>query len=278
MFNKKVIRKNIKQILALAIKDLKLKMRYRQEFFVENFLPFLTLFFPLIIFSTLFQLEIDFFEGSYYTAENYVLFLLLAYSVECSIFLLWYYRDLFYDEKTWRTLHGLMLAPVSKFNLLIGFLISGLLTRAFSIILTVIICYILFPIPLMTLILVLIVMLCISITFASMGFILGVFVIVNENISASLSIGISFIALISCLFYPLQIFPESIHIFILMNPLYYYFDLLKLSWWSGINYREAMGYITIYHIIVVIIFTIITPIFASFLFIKIYKKYGATGY
>ena len=278
MFNKKVIRKNIKQILALAIKDLKLKMRYRQEFFVENFLPFLTLFFPLIIFSTLFQLEIDFFEGSYYTAENYVLFLLLAYSVECSIFLLWYYRDLFYDEKTWRTLHGLMLAPVSKFNLLIGFLISGLLTRAFSILLTVIICYILFPIPLMTLILVLIVMLCISITFASMGFILGVFVIVNENISASLSIGISFIALVSCLFYPLQIFPESIHIFILMNPLYYYFDLLKLSWWSGINYREAMGYITIYHIIVVIIFTIITPIFASFLFIKIYKKYGATGY
>ena len=171
-----------------------------------------------------------------------------------------------------------MLAPVSKFNLLIGFLISGLLTRAFSILLTVIICYILFPIPLMTLILVLIVMLCISITFASMGFILGVFVIVNENISTSLSIGISFIALVSCLFYPLQIFPESIHIFILMNPLYYYFDLLKLSWWSGINYREAMGYITIYHIIVVISFTITTPIFASFLFIKIYKKHGATGY
>jgi len=278
MFNKKIIRKNIKQILALAIKDVRLKWRFKQEFFIENFLPFLALFFPLIIFSTLFQLEIDFFEGSYYTAENYVLFLLLAYSVECSIFLLWYYRDLFYDEKTWKTLHGLMLAPVSKFNLLIGFLISGLLTRAFSIVITVIICYILFPIPLMTLILVLIVMLCISITFASMGFILGVFVIVNENISASLSIGISFIALISCLFYPLQIFPESIHIFILMNPLYYYFDLLKLSWWSGINYREAMGYITIYHIIVVISFTIITPIFASFLFIKIYKKYGATGY
>ncbi|MFX1393679.1 MAG: ABC transporter permease [Promethearchaeota archaeon] len=278
MFSKKSIKRNIIQIYSLTIKDLKLKLRYRQEFFIENFLPFLTLFFPFIIFNTLFQLKSDFFEGSYYNAENYALFLLLAYSVECSLFLLFYFRDLFNDEKTWKTLNALMIAPISKFNLLLGFLISGLFTRLFSIILTVIICYFLYPVSIATLFFVLVVMFCISLTFAGIGFILGVFEIVNENISASLSVGISFIALFSCLFYPIQIFPESFHIFILLNPLYYYFDLLKLSWWSGVNYNEAMSYITIYHIIVVAVFTITIPLFASFLFIKIYKKYGARGY
>ena len=224
MFNKKAIRKNVVQIYSLTIKDLKLKGRYKSEFFVENFLPFLTLFFPFIIFNTLFQLKSDFFEGSYYSVENYILFLLLAYSVECSLFLLWYYRDLFYDEKTWKTLNSLMIAPISKFNLLIGFFISGVITRLFSIILTIIICYILFPISLITLIFVSIVMFCILITFAGLGFILGVFEIVNENVSASLSIGISFIALVSCLFYPIEIFPEQSQVIILLNPLYYYFD------------------------------------------------------
>ncbi|MFW9898244.1 MAG: ABC transporter permease [Candidatus Thorarchaeota archaeon] len=278
MFNKKAIRKNVVQIYSLTIKDLKLKGRYKSEFFVENFLPFLTLFFPFIIFNTLFHLKSDFFEGSYYSVENYILFLLLAYSVECSLFLLWYYRDLFYDEKSWKTLNSIMVAPVSKFNVLIGFFISGLLTRVFSIIFTIIICYILFPIPLATLIFVLIVLFCITLTFAGMGFILGLFEIVNENVSASLSIGISFIALVSCLFYPIEIFPEQLHIIILLNPLYYYFDLLKLSWWAGINYYDAMSYITINHIIIVGFCTILTPLIASILFLKIYHRYGASGY
>ena len=111
-----------------------------------------------------------------------------------------------------------------------------------------------------------------------MGFILGLFEVVNEDISASLSVGISFIALVSCLYYPIGIFPEDVHFIVKLNPLYYYFDLLRLMWWAGVDYENAISFFTIYHFIVVIFFTIFAPLFASYFFLKVYTKYGISGY
>ena len=65
---------------------------------------------------------------------------------------------------------------------------------------------------------------------------------------------------------------------ILLNPLYYYFELLRLSWWAGINYEEAIRYITLNHILFVLVCTITTPLLGSHLFLTIYKKYGVSGY
>lgn len=275
MLKRETLITNLVQIYSLIIKELKLKSRYKAELIIEFFVPFLALFFPYLIFNTLFNLNVSF--KGYYSKENFILFLLLGYSIYSCIFLLWYYKDLFYDEKTWKTLHGMFTAPVSKFNILFAYYISSLITKSFALIMIVIICYIQFPISLTNLFLALLLLFSISLTFASMGFILGILEIVNENISASLSAGISFIAIVSCLFYPIEIFPESIHFIILSNPLYYYFDLLRLIWWAGIN-KEALQYITIVHILVVIIFSITTPILASILFYKILSKYGIRGY
>jgi len=237
----------------------------------------MTIFFPYIIFSALFNLKKNLF-GNYYSRENFLLFLLLGYCISVLIFLLWNYQDLFYDEKTWKTLNAVIIAPVSKFNIFISYFISGLISKSFPLIFIIVLCYILYPIPIVSLFFVLVVLLCISITFASMGFILGVFEIVNEDISATLSVFISFIALLSCLFYPIEIFPEEFHFIIKLNPLYYYFDLLRLSWWAGIDYEDAMLYITYTHILVVATFTIMMPLIASYFFLIIYKKYGTSGY
>jgi len=277
MLNRNIIFSNIIQIHSLIIKDLKLKVRYKLEFIVEFVAPLMTIFFPYIIFSALFNLKKNLF-GNYYSRENFLLFLLLGYCISVLIFLLWNYQDLFYDEKTWKTLNAVIIAPVSKFNIFISYFISGLISKSFPLIFIIVLCYILYPIPIVSLFFVLVVLLCISITFASMGFILGVFEIVNEDISATLSVFISFIALLSCLFYPIEIFPEEFHFIIKLNPLYYYFDLLRLSWWAGIDYEDAMLYITYTHILVVATFTIMMPLIASYFFLIIYKKYGTSGY
>lgn len=277
MLKREVIRTNFIQIYSLTVKDLKLKTRYKSEFLVEYVAPLLSMFFPFIIFSTLYSLGDDIFE-TYYSNENFLLFILLGYCTSSLIFLLWNYKDLFYDEKTWKTLNAVIVAPVSKFNILIGYFLSGLISKSLPIIFIIALCYFLYPIPIPYLFLVLLVLFCISITFAGMGFLLGLFEIVNEDISASLAVGISVISLVSCVFYPIEIFPEDIRFIIRLNPLYYYMDLLRLSWWAGINSEDSLSYITIYHILIVAIFTIITPVLASFLFIKIYNKYGTSGY
>ncbi|MFX1444103.1 MAG: ABC transporter permease [Promethearchaeota archaeon] len=277
MLEKKNIIANLIQIYSLTIKDIKLKTRYKIEFISEFIAPLLTLFFPFIIFNKLFNLDKNFF-GTYYSKQNFLLFILLGYCVTCLIFLLWNYKDLFYDEKTWKTLNAIIIAPVRRINILIGYLLSGIIAKLVPISFIIVICYLLFPIPLINLFYVCIVLLCLSITFAGIGFMLGVFEIVNEDISATLAVGVSFISLVSCLYFPITIFPSSIQFLILMNPLYYYFDLLRLSWWAGINSNEALRYITIYHIIFVSVCTVLSPLFGSYLFLRIYKKYGTSGY
>ena len=101
--------------------------------------------------------------------------------------------------------------------------------------------------------------------------------VITLPISASLAAGISFISILSCLFYPIDIFPENIRFIILLNPLYYYFDLIRLTWWVGID-ESVSSYITMNHILVVSIFTIITPLIASVYFDRIISKYGIRGY
>ena len=277
MLTLKNLKTNLIQIYSLTVKDLKLSTRYKLEFIVECIVPLLALFFPYIIFNTLFNIKNNIF-GGYYSKDNFILFLLLGNCVTVLIFLLWYYQDLFYDEKTWKTLNAIMIAPIKKVNILLAYLIAGIISKSIPIILILTLCFFLYPIPLLFLLLSIIIVFCISLTFASIGFVLGVFEIVNEDISASLSVGISFISLASCLYYPIDIFPKEIHFIIKLNPLYYYFDLLRLIWWAGINYEDALSFITIYHFIVLVTFTVISPLFASYFFLKVYSKYGTSGY
>ncbi|MBD3338490.1 MAG: hypothetical protein GF353_05255, partial [Candidatus Lokiarchaeota archaeon] len=267
MLKKSELVTNLIQIYSLVIKDLKLKFRYKLEFVVEFIAPLFTIFFPYIIFNTLFELESQAFgEESYYSQDNFILFLLLGYIVSSLIFLLWTYKDQFYDEKTWKTLNSVFIAPVSKFNVLMGYLLSGVISKGFPIIFITILCYLLYPIPLLNLMLVLLILFCISLTFAGMGFIIGLFEIVNENISASLTIGISFISLVSCVFYPIQIFPVQVQFIIKLNPLYYYLELLRLSWWLGVDPETSLQYLSVFHFMIVFGFTILTPLLASILF------------
>jgi len=174
------IKKNIIQLYSLTIKDLKLHTRYKSEAIIESLAPLLSIFFPYIIFNTLFSLNSDVF-GGYYSKSNFLLFILLGYCVSVLIFLLWYYKDLFYDEKIWKTLDAVMVAPVNKINILFSYMISGLIYKSVPVIIIFVLCVFLYPVSIIFLILTGIILISIAITFASMGFILGVFEIVNEG-------------------------------------------------------------------------------------------------
>ena len=77
MLTLKNLKTNLIQIYSLTVKDLKLSTRYKLEFVVECIAPLLALFFPYIIFNTLFNIKNNIF-GGYYSKENFTLFLLLG--------------------------------------------------------------------------------------------------------------------------------------------------------------------------------------------------------
>jgi hypothetical protein len=64
----------------------------------------------------------------------------------------------------------------------------------------------------------------------------------------------------------------------MINPLYYLFDLARLVWLFGLDPALAYNFLTPTHIIIVIIGLICLPIIAVYLFKKLYKKYGISGY
>ncbi|MFX1392112.1 MAG: ABC transporter permease [Promethearchaeota archaeon] len=277
MLKKRALKRYTRQVLAIVEKNIFLELHVKGNL-VSRFLnPIIQLIVLVFIFGAIFNINQNFTIG-YWNATNYVLFLLIAFSIQFTKSITSKYYTLFIQEKYWKTLSAIMIAPVNRFVLLIGILISELLMNSLPFLLLIITALILFPIPLYYLILVMLVYFSIFIVFASIGLILGALSISKEGIFQYFSLILRFIFLFSCINYPKEIFPEIIQFFIITNPLYYFFDFLRLIWLLGMGDQSIYSLITLNHLIIVISLTIITPLFSVLFFERIYKKYGITGY
>ena len=277
MFNANDLKLNVKQILAISEKELKLHLRYGFKFALRYITPLVSIFIPYIILAKIFSLS-EAFYFDYYTEYNFLLFLLIAYCINYMFGILNLYKETFRREKVWLTLKGLIIAPFNRFNLIVGLLITELIIIIPTITFFIIICYLLFPIPLISLLHFCSIFIAIIIIFMGIGVLIGVIDIVNEDISNLLSYSTKFISWLSCVTYPLKLFPRILQFFIRLNPFYYIFDLLKLSWWAGIDPIDAYKYISWQHYFVLFTMTIGIPIIALWSFDRIYNRYGITGY
>ena len=277
MIKKKSIRRYVRQIFAIVEKDISLELRIKTNLISRIVNPAIQLFLYLFLFGIIFNVRTDYKLG-YWDNNNYILFLLLAYTVNFSRGIMNKYNLSFRRDKYWKTLSAIMVAPVNKFTLLLGELAAEMIMMSVPIIIILVIAYILFPISLLYLFLTLLILFAIFLTFASIGLIIGVLRISREQYVSYITFILRFVFLFGCIFYPINIFPEFIQIFVLLNPFYYFFDLLRLTWYLGINYDVANSLITIQHIIIVLLITAISPIISIYLFDKVYKKYGITGY
>lgn len=271
------VRRNLKKTFAIVERNILFELRFKAKFLQGYISPIANFIIFFIIFGTIFNVNKDYRFG-YWNSWNYVLFLLIGYNIQQTKTIILRYDQLFMREKFWKTLQGLLVAPFNKLDLLIGIVFSDLILASIPIITMFIIAFFIYPITLLSLFLFLVVFFSVAIFFGSIGIFIGIFSISNESIAKFLMFSMNIILAFACINYPLEIFPEIIQIVILLNPLFYFFDLLRLIWYAGIDLSTALTYISPFHIIIVIIFTIIGPIISIFLFNKIYKKLGITGY
>ncbi len=277
MVSKKSLRTNIKQINALVERNIYLEVRFKTLIFTRYFTPFIQILMPLIIFNVIFTIRDDY-QFGYWTGLNFVLFLFIAFCVQFLRKIVSNFSDLFNREKYWKTLQALMVAPVNRYVLLFGFLISEIILLSIPFIVFFIIAYILFPISIFYLFLVILSFLSITLLFGCLGLILGMLIITKEGIYSLFNLGLTFLFWLSCMSYPLQVFPEIIQPIILLNPIYYFIDLIRIFWLMGLDFNLAITFLTPIHIIVVVGFTIILPIFSVYLFNTFYDKFGISGY
>jgi len=277
MVSKKSLRTNIKQIKALVERNLYLEARFKLFIFTRYFAPFIQILMPLIIFNVIFAIREDY-QFGYWTGLNFILFLFIAFCVQFLRRIVLNFSHLFNQEKYWKTLQALMVAPINRYVLLFGFLIAEMILVSIPFIVFFIIAYILFPINIFYLFLVIFSFLSISILFGCLGLILGILIITKEGLYSVINLGLTFLFWLSCMSYPLQIFPEIIQFIILLNPLYYFIDIIRILWLMGIDYNLAITFLTPTHIIVVVGGTIILPILSVYFFNTFYDKFGISGY
>ena len=269
----KTTKDNLSQIVALVEKNLKLTTRFKFNIVTSLINPIIMILMPLIIMTKLFEFNEQF---GPWTRDNFMVYQFLAYNVYLLMGLNDAFGAQFSREKYWKTIQALIIAPFNRFNLLFGIFIPHLIIISIPFTIFFIITYIYYPISFITLIFVIILFFLIALIFSGIGLILGIFIVSNENIYYLLRFSLNIVFWISCISYPFQLFPDLVQQLINLNPLYYVFEILRLTWIEDDIVFSITSHT--FHFFVLIIISTLLPCIGVYIFNIIYKKYGIVGY
>lgn len=269
----KFIKENISQIFALTEKNIKLALRYKLGLILGYINQIIAIFMPLIIMQNIFVFRINI---GFWTSSNFILYQFIAHNISHVSGITGRFPGQFRAEKFWKTLPALIVGPFNRFNLLFGIFFSHMVMIAIPFSIFFIWGIIIEPISIPTILFILALYFLIALIFSGVGLILGIFAISNENVWQLLSFSLMFVFWFSCISYPFELFPKFIQDIINLNPLYYIFDFLRITWIHDNVFMTINSYS--FHFITLIVTSIILPFIGVFLFNLVYKKYGITGY
>lgn len=273
IFNIDFYKYNFSRIFTIAEKNVKVQLRFKFNLIYSMIGPFILIFLSLIVLWRFFDLGAQF---GRWDDKNYYIFLFIAYNIELLRKIIDDFPNDFRQEKFWKTLPALIIAPINKLHLLFGIILSHLIIIAIPFILFLTLAYLLYPISIITLISIIVIFIFIDIIFTGIGIFLGVFAISEENYWRILTIGFVFVFYISCITYPFEVFPNFIQQIILLNPFYYIFDILRITWVDNNVLFTISNYP--FHFIILISITIIVPLISIYIFKLVYDKFGIIGY
>ncbi len=261
---------------ALLVKELKLKMRYRFKFIFSIITPLLGFIIPFLIFRKLFQ-AIGNQSYGIWTPQNYIIFILTGVFVVLIFRFTEIYGKSLMEEKFWKTLQGMFLSPITIPTLLLGKLLSELIILVVPLGLIFLFCFIIAQSSFVSIIFVLLIFLSSCFLMASIGLAIGSFRLSVESSYAIFFTIFKFFLIFSCYKYPKEFFPENLQLFILFNPFFYYWDMIRCILIFGFDY-VFLNPTFLVHFIVILISTIAAPILSIKFFEFIYRKYGIAGY
>ncbi len=273
MIKLKTIKDNLSQIIALTEKNVKLSLRYKIGLVIGYINQIIAIFMPLIIMQNIFDFRSTI---GFWTSGNFILYQFIAHNISHMSGITGRFPGQFRAEKFWKTLPALIVGPFNRFNLLFGIFFSHMVMIFIPFSIFFIWGIIIEPISITTILFIILQYFLIALIFSGVGLIFGIFAISNENIWQVLSFLLMFVFWFSCISYPFELFPRFIQNIIDLNPLYYIFDFLRITWIQNNVIMTIYSYSI--HFITLIATSIILPFIGVFLFNLVYKKYGITGY
>jgi len=265
------------QIWAISVLNVKSSLRYKLSFALTFVNPLINVLFPLFLMTFLFTGNIISPGTSIgvFKSENYISLILLGTSGSFAGGFFGIYDGKFQLEKTYKTLPALIIAPMNRFNLLLGLFLSHLVLILTPFTVIFVLNYIISPTrpTIAAILLILLVCFLYALTQAGIGIFVGALGISRNNWRTLFLFFFRFVIMFNCVTFPKEIFPEIIHPIIDLNPFYHFFELNRSLWvFSDIFYG-----VNLFHFLIVIICGILSPIIGIILFNKIYEKYGIEG-
>ncbi|MHA1380665.1 MAG: ABC transporter permease [Candidatus Helarchaeota archaeon] len=294
------IKVSLVQTHAIIEKEITLKLRFPIEFFSHNFIVSIVSFIPLFfLYSGFLGLKTpDFFTIYYfiYAERNPYYYILLYQFVKQNVFgslnsvnyLPWLligniiytfskngwdtFESKFIIEKYWSTIQGTLLAPVNRFLVLLGNIITSLIESMIYFIIIIIVCFIIYPISLFQILLLLLIASIMMIASGGIGLITGAIIISSENLSTIFKLFQFTFLFLSCFSIPFELFPAIFQDIITINPFYHGVELARSIYFGTFDLNGVMS------LSYILVFGVITSVIGSYIFNKIWKKYGIHGY
>ena len=214
----------------------------------------------------------SFLNVGYWNGLNFGLFVIMGYQMGLLKGVIDSIPNSLYSEKVLRTLPAIMIAPIHRFTLLSGLMVSKLVLISIPFCLFLVVALFIYPCSFLTFVVIIIIFLLMAIIFMGIGAILGVFTMSNENIWRLLELGLYFLFWLSALNYPIEIFPDILQFFIKLNPLYYFFDILHFTWIENNVVYTIMAHP--FHVGLLLSCALLIPLVGIYIFDKVFKKYG----
>ena len=143
----KILKDNASQIYAITEKNVKLSLRFKLNLIISFITPLISLIMPFIIMGKFFSLNTEF---GPWNRDNFVVFQFIAYHIFLLRTMITIFAAQFIQEKYWYTLQSIIIAPFNRINLLFGIFFSHLILQSIPFIFIFVLCYIFYPISLIT--------------------------------------------------------------------------------------------------------------------------------
>lgn len=290
----------IYQIVAVTEKELRLRTRFPLDFFFNIFMVSIKSLIPvLFIIAGLFGTQTPNFYSFFYffnSEKNLLYYYLLFKYIDTNFYgsfnqinyVSWLligsiiftfsqhgfdtFEARFGREKYWNTVQGMILSPINRFYILIGYIITSLIESVFFFLFFIIICFLSYPVAIFQIIQVFLIAFIMIIASGGIGLIVGSIFLANENFTSVFSFLQFVVLFFSCFSIPIKFLPSIFQDIAKLNPYYYGTELARNLYYGiyDINWLFSLVYI--------IIFAIIASYLGVYAFNKIWSKYGIQGY
>ncbi len=221
------IKNNLSQIFAIGEKNVKLATRLKIPLIFQLVIqPILAIILPLIVMGQIFSFN------SYgdWDSRNFAVYQFTANQILLLYRLLGRLQVAIAQEKGSRTLTLLLLAPFRRSNLLFGIFMSHVFLISIPFMTFFILCYIVYPVSIITLFFISFSYFLISLFFGGIGLLFAVFAVSKPRILPFISLPITFLLMFSCLTMPFDFFPKYFQDLAQINPFYYIFSFSRYIW------------------------------------------------